>query len=82
MRVNKEYVEDRMFDVRIRTKKELLEKINMQPDTYNKKMAGLRDWKLHELWRMSQVLECEIQDLLIKESGENDQCTREHDGVY
>ena len=81
MRVNKEYVEDRMFDVRIRTKKEFLKKINMQPDTYNKKMAGRRDWKLYELWMISQVLDCEVQDLLIKESDENDECKRKHDGV-
>lgn len=66
MKVNRKFIEKRMIDVDIKSKKELLEKIKMQHDTFNKKISGLRDWKLNELWMLSQVLDCEISDMLIK----------------
>lgn len=71
MKVSKKYVDDRMFDVRIKTRQELLKKLDMHSDTFNKKMSGEREWKLNELWKLSQVLDCEISDLLyLEEKGD------------
>ena len=64
MTINQKFIISRMYDLEIKNKKELLEKLNMSSDTYNKKMKGDRDWKLNELWKLSQILDCEVQELL------------------
>ena len=66
MKVNGKFIHSRMYDMGIKTKKDFLTKINMHSDTFLKKLKGERDWKLDELWRLSQALDCEISELLIK----------------
>lgn len=72
MKVNERFVKIRMIDMGLKTKNELLEKINIAPDTFNKKLKGDRDWKLNELWKLSQVLDCEVQELLIIKEDEKE----------
>lgn len=65
--INKKYIHNRLYEMGIFTKKEFFSRLGMQSDTYNKKMAGVSDWKLSELKTMSQVLKCDVQNLIIKE---------------
>lgn len=68
MKVNEEFIKIRMIKMGIKTKKSFLKQIGMHQTTYDKKIEGKKaDFKLKELWKISQTLDCEIEELLIKE---------------
>jgi hypothetical protein len=69
MKVNVEFIKDRMFDVRISSISEFLRCIDMSYSTFSNKCNGLRDWKLSELSEMAYCLNCKIEDLLKEEEG-------------
>ena len=66
MKINQEFIKIRMIKMGIKTKKEFLKRINMHQTTFDKKVIGEKaDFKLKELWLISQTLDCEIEDLIL-----------------